>query len=662
MHFSKRFIIFAFSKSFFNLFAPFRHAGGEGTNCLDAWRLGIDEPRRPRDPANLPCASNTTPRGGVRQRLGVDESSASQPSAQASSSSGLPTSSISEPARRGGVRKRLRVDEPSSSSQGQGLLNKSMRRAFTDGVLSATRIDEIFRGAAEQGAQGCPELSSFENPQNLQRSLLAHYGQPAGSPPIQWRMIPTSAGVIPHPFMVPHAFFSSLHSAKPEFWKRSVRGPVGAAARYWASIAGNDFVEKHPFLNGVDKSRLIALGMHGDSGKFSKQDGLFVFTWNSLLGSGTTKTTKFLMTAIKKSLVTPATFEAIAQILSWSFNVLLGGLEPATDEKGGSTNNDGTEFLADGWKAVLTQIRGDWEFFTAVMGFPHWKSLDRICWLCRAVGDNNHNLRYSRSDRRAPWRRTRLTHEAFLAELRSLDLPLSPWFQFVLGLRSECVMIDVLHCADLGVFAHLVANIFIEVLFLNIWGTTQGENIAGLEALMKRHYKEQKVKNQFRGKLTLKRIRTADGWPKLKAQAATVRSLAPFCVYLAQTYLDNRRIHLCTMMHRFYELLDSEPLWMSDLAKDELYELGQTFCDLYSTLAAASFDDHIKAWKSTPKLHMFLHLCQWQAAMWGNPRGAWCYSDEDFVGRMVSVAQSCHPNSCAIVTMWKWLVGVFDVE
>ena len=27
----------------------------------------------------------------------------------------------------------------------------------------------------------------------------------------------------------------------------------------------------------------------------------------------------------------------------------------------------------------------------------------------------------------------------------------------------------------------------------------------------------------------------------------------------------------------------------------------------------------------------------------GNPRFSWCYSDEDMVGQLVEVAESCHP-------------------
>ena len=180
---------------------------------------------------------------------------------------------------------------------------------------------------------------------------------------------------------------------------------------------------------------------------------------------------------------------------------------------------------------------------------------------------------------------------------------------------------------------------------------------------MKKFMKDTGVKNQFRGKLTPDRIKTSSGWPKLKGQGATVRSLVPFVIHLATKYrLGKRQRNLCMMMMRFYELLDSQPLFMSSDARTELARLGQVFCDTYASLAAEHFEKRIKMWKGSPKLHLFLHLCEWQAAEGTNPRANWCYSDEDFVGKMITVAQSCHPRTVMLMSLWKWLLGVFETD
>ena len=62
-----------------------------------------------------------------------------------------------------------------------------------------------------------------------------------------------------------------------------------------------------------------------------------------------------------------------------------------------------------------------------------------------------------------------------------------------------------------------------------------------------------------------------------------------------------------------------------------------------------------------PKFHLFQHLCEIQFQIKGNPRFFWTYADEDLVGHMKEIAQSCHPSTVNQVCMYKWLRLVFDV-
>ena len=45
-----------------------------------------------------------------------------------------------------------------------------------------------------------------------------------------------------------------------------------------------------------------------------------------------------------------------------------------------------------------------------------------------------------------------------------------------------------------------------------------------------------------------------------------------------------------------------------------------------------------KLWKFTPKIHLFLHLCEIQCVQYGNPRFWWTYCDEDLVGQLIEVS------------------------
>ena len=111
---------------------------------------------------------------------------------------------------------------------------------------------------------------------------------------------------------------------------------------------------------------------------------------------------------------------------------------------------------------------------------------------------------------------------------------------------------------------------------------------------------------------------------------------------------------------RFYEILASEGQFMTAAAKTELPALGTNLCVLYSQLAAEAAAKRQKFWNMTPKVHLFQHLCEWQAPEVGNPRFYWVYADEDLVGHMIEVAESSHARTMASTAMFKWLTFAFD--
>ena len=90
-------------------------------------------------------------------------------------------------------------------------------------------------------------------------------------------------------------------------------------------------------------------------------------------------------------------------------------------------------------------------------------------------------------------------------------------------------------------------------------------------------------------------------------------------------------------------------------AKVELPKLGQSICQMYGRFAVDAVKEQKKLWKPIPKLHCFDHLCSWQALESGNPRRFWCYADEDLIGQLIDVAESCHASTLCVTAMFKWL-------
>ena len=63
-----------------------------------------------------------------------------------------------------------------------------------------------------------------------------------------------------------------------------------------------------------------------------------------------------------------------------------------------------------------------------------------------------------------------------------LAWPSSRLFSVVIGLLLSCVTVDVLHCMDLEITAHVVANVFMRCIKKRAWGaTTHAENCERLD-------------------------------------------------------------------------------------------------------------------------------------------------------------------------------------
>ena len=261
----------------------------------------------------------------------------------------------------------------------------------------------------------------------------------------------------------------------------------------------------------------------------------------------------------------------------------------------------------------------------------------------------------------AAWRATRRSHESYLAEIVAEGKPVPVLLDRVKGLRLDSIMIDVLHTVDQGVASHVIGNIFFECISQRAFGgANQDENASLLQNLMKIYYQQNPTRSKFQGKLEMARIRTSKQWPKLRCKAAATRHLAKFALGLAQQHLDARRVAVCNLLCRFYWLLEAEGQFMSQEAKDELPRVGRIFCQLYTSLSAEAFAANAKRWKMSPKVHLFQHLTEHQAVELGNPKFYWVYCDEDLVGQMIEVAQTCHPTTVCTTAMFKWMLLAFD--
>ena len=247
----------------------------------------------------------------------------------------------------------------------------------------------------------------------------------------------------------------------PAIWHSGVLGPPGALNTCWEGMADTSFVQNHQFLTREDWDVSIPVGFHWDAGSFSHQESVFLFSWNSLVSGGEDRPSKrFLFTLLKKSDIVEGTIDRVMTLFAWSMNACLTGIQPATNHLGFEIPGGGKDWIADGYRGILTQIRWDWDLFVQIFSFPRWDGADNMCWMCGASGVKDSPLAFLNCGVDALWRDTRRSHEDYLEELLAAGKRPAVLLTEALGLRLECVMVDVLHAVDQGIASHIIANMF----------------------------------------------------------------------------------------------------------------------------------------------------------------------------------------------------------
>ena len=520
-------------------------------------------------------------------------------------------SRLDEASPKGGVKQRLAAAtsaDPSSSSSSMPL-TRDLKLDWAKGKLSSAQVQKYAHSATQQGALEMGDVASAGNfgkqPGNVFRALKQLWGIPQGAPDLKWIDIPTKAGESkPHPFILPHELFSALFAGKPDAFTKMITSTPGSCTAYWKQIRSSDFVTQHPALPKAEWGKIVPLGLHGDGGKFSHQDSLMTLSWNSLLGEGQTRQKRFLFTVIRKSEMTSATMDRILTIFAWSCNTLLSGRFPKRDWADRSNGRGApVGLLAEGWKAALAEVRGDWQFYCDVFKFPAWNGAERMCWCCQA-SSTNRELTWTDSRPTAGWRATKFSHESYLAHLTRIRQAIPPLLQFARGFRHECIKIDVLHCVDLGITLHILGSIFILLAIeRNIFGgANYADRVGKLQADLRRWYKGQTTISKVAGTITLESLRTSAGWAKMRAKGAAARHLVPYALQLMEAHRDESSEHkmalqIVRLLARFYDVLKSQGRFLSAACCEEMPRIGQELAILYGALSSLMVAVGTKRWK-----------------------------------------------------------------
>ena len=252
---------------------------------------------------------------------------------------------------------------------------------------------------------------------------------------------------------------------------------------------------------------------------------------------------------------------------------------------------------------MVWSIQGDHEFFSNVLGLPHWSS-HYPCWECDAenfadatLGKEFKQIALEKADFRL------YSHAECLAE---------PWSEHQLfqlpGVSSHMVRGDPLHILFCkGLYSHLLGGLLHYLCWFEGPGKTTQKKPWERLALIFQHVQGEYSKQGIASRLTnlrLSMFTDPKPWAKnasLDCKGAEARHLLP-------------------------ALLPVLKLMLS-LEYEESLALGKAFLEK----DRCSF--HIVA-----KHHTFIHLL-W-SSRYLNPRMQWCFKGEDFVGQISKLTHS----------------------
>lgn len=204
------------------------------------------------------------------------------------------------------------------------------------------------------------------------------------------------------------------------------------------------------------------------------------------------------------------------------------------------------------------------------------------------------------------------------------------------GIFNHLFKCDWLHCADHGITADFLGNLFAYLVKMKMPGSNEHVKSLALGEHIVAYYDENGVEDRLKEFLpkTSKSDKSSRP-PRLKGNAASTRALVPFGHLMADRFLDDQVPVEAAMKSAARHLANCyDSLRHTNLAfcHDALYNSSKHFALQYAALH--KFFGSRVSWRPMPKMHVFLELC----SQFTEPAKFWNYRDEDFGG---TVAKQC---------------------
>ena len=527
---------------------------------------------------------------------------------------------------------------------------------WSHGKLSATTVRWLADCACCDGCQH-DELSDIakcgsfgQYPGNIHRDLLTRFVQDSIVPsatevPVQC-IDPKSLkkGIEEAAVFLPHILFEAM-GALPNFENIF---PTEHLEAFWnqAESTKDDRLENHPMKTKGWKRLTIPIFLHGDGAEYASRDSLMIWSWGALMTLFNSLESKFLIAAFPKSCTSESTWNDILKVVCWSLGALLKGLHPTHDwdgrplQKGSPFYSKRGQQLCGGFKCVVWCIMGDAEFFANALHLPHWGSASN-CWECDAKLANTTI---------GKWYKTIEVDKqefVFVNNKAAAENPSSNHLLFhsLPGLTSKFVRGDALHILFVhGVHSHLLGS----VLHFLCWKDGHGkqhkkpwERLGVVWEALQKVYKDLNSPTRLTNlKLSMftnpKEPHTA--YPSLNAKGSETKHLLPAMLVVCRSLLSTDVWLECCILeameslHQLVLVYDQADVFLTKSEWESAWNLAKGFWDTYAALNAWAKEENKKLFHIVYKHHSMLHLLYNSQYLY--IKAHWCFSNEDFVGKV----------------------------
>ncbi len=556
---------------------------------------------------------------------------------------------------------------PAVEDEGHSALATKLLSLWASGALSAKAAQELAHLALLDGAEheeltklaSCGSWGAFDG--NIHRDLLRQFCADVNicdsfDVTVPCRDPKTSeVEHQPMALFLPHMMFSSL-SGYDEF---SNVFATHALRSFWEKVqhSQDPKLEHHPCRAGQRWEELcIPLFVHGDGVEFQDRDSMLVFSWGSILSTRSSQDSSLLIAGYPKSCTLsskkaagPDTWKLPMQWVTWSLEALQQGRHPTVDPFGQPFTaespfykHQGALLHPKGYKGIVWCFEGDQEYFANVLKLPHWGK-HQPCWECDA--DITRPLKTWKVIRPETQQWVIKDHTASLANPASNHI-----FFSLTGVSTKHVQHDLLHVVfTKGILAHLFGSI----LHLCCWHEGPGiqrlnpeRRLALIFQEIQSYYCEHRTTTRLTN-LKLSMFTNPDkphiAHPFFGAKAGECKHLLRPMLQVCEKALGGHVVgHDCMQavrsMAELVDLYDRADVVPTSQEYEAALGLCHKFLDHYANLNEWAASQGTLLFHIVGKFHMFYHLVLSSKHL--NPRYAWCFKAEDYVGKIAKVAHS----------------------